>query len=309
MQPTIVLDARDQLLAFACAGHPRCGAASPARLLWLRDPRAAAAVRDACFFQRSFRVAVFEGHHKPYHVLAFGVSPATLGVTSAPVLAPLAPLAPPKGRDSADRVLSENMVLTWDSPSRDMFVLSRQSSCGEGNYHDWPRKLALRGAEWDRYLLPIVHGRWMILRSRVGGEIVVVDLEAPEPHETMARMAPPWYLVHVANYRRFSDEVVLLAQDHPNESLLIALVDLRRTFTSRSLAVVSVIRFPNEALPEGWKWFEAGMSLGMRAFHLKKQKQHRNYRLVDEIGSGGSGDGDGDGGDVALVDGDTQGQV
>ncbi|KAH3764403.1 hypothetical protein Pelo_3747 [Pelomyxa schiedti] len=71
----------EQLLAFACASHPTCGARSAAALMWRHDGLPANLRRVIAESDLFFAVCVTAPKFRVFH---FGVSPLTLGVSAEP---------------------------------------------------------------------------------------------------------------------------------------------------------------------------------------------------------------------------------
>ncbi|KAH3714453.1 hypothetical protein Pelo_19037 [Pelomyxa schiedti] len=209
------LDAWLQLLAFASASHPRCGATSAARSLWLHGPSAAAAVRDACCVRggtsarcdssgcgsQMFCLVV------RYRLVTFGISPVLLGVTHGPAVSEWG-----TGLKftlvGCDRALTCCLAVGWD------LVL-----CGTGA-HNWDygtAKVIMKRTELEspgqRWISN--NERWMIR----------------EPHFIWSK-----YIL---------DEVVLIVPEAAAEgSKMLVAVDVLRTFTETRLCVMSVTSLP-----------------------------------------------------------------
>ncbi|KAH3759903.1 hypothetical protein Pelo_8281 [Pelomyxa schiedti] len=235
------LGACQQLLAFACASHPRCGATSPARALWLHGPSLAIAVRDACCVRgrTSPRGALGRGApQRPCLVVlrcglvTFGISPVLLGVTHDPAVVPQVNFF--EALVGCDRVLKI-------SERGDLVLFDRD--CGT-------TRVVLRGADWgSRGYLP--HGvsnneRWLMWRTE--GKIVVFDLCCDEPRESRVTVSDtfPKREPHFIWSKYILDEVVLIVTDHAEGSTKFVSVDVERTFTEKRLCVLSVTSVPIE---------------------------------------------------------------
>ncbi|KAH3722802.1 hypothetical protein Pelo_18492 [Pelomyxa schiedti] len=311
----VALHARQQLIAFASASHPRCGAASPARCLWLRDPYAAVAVRDACCCRRrcrcragggtgglgaggggggarSLRVLSSTGwlFTSTANLIALSVSPVLLGVTEGPVVA-----AAPRPRPG-EIAISENTALTHRHPSRDLFVVAHNAPPCEVHCQAptsdeiGSERLVMKKSEWDAFASYAAHGRWMMpLGTDDRSVMMAIDLEAPDPSATATRVRLPWAVETIVVSKCFPSEALLLACGPDDSVIIVALMDVERTVASKSLAVVSETRVPREdtKVEEGIVLF-GGLTLPPEALHLRKKKSY-NYT--------GTGGGD----DVAVI--------
>ncbi|KAH3767149.1 hypothetical protein Pelo_946 [Pelomyxa schiedti] len=77
----VELSLAEQLLAFACASHPTCGARSAAALMWRHDGLPANLRRVIAESDLFFAVCVTAPKFRVFH---FGISPLTLGVSVEP---------------------------------------------------------------------------------------------------------------------------------------------------------------------------------------------------------------------------------
>ncbi|KAH3759905.1 hypothetical protein Pelo_8283 [Pelomyxa schiedti] len=245
------LDARQQLLAFASASHPRCGATSAARSLWLHGQSAAAAVRDACCVRGggasarcdcgcggwAQRFCLVE-KTKSAVLVTFGISPVLLGVTHEPAVVKW-------GNTLTHRLVGCDRALTCCEEAGRALVL-----CDRGA-HGWDygtAKVVMTRAEWEspgeRWRITN-NERWMM--AWIEGKIVVFDLWCDEPRKsrvtvsyTCSKREP-----HFIWSKYILDEVVLIVPDAEAEgSKKFVAVDVLRTSAEKRLCVMSVTSVP-----------------------------------------------------------------
>ncbi|KAH3744180.1 hypothetical protein Pelo_14413 [Pelomyxa schiedti] len=274
--------ARQQLLAFATGSHPRCGAPSPARPLWLTDPGLASHIRDACCVgpcgcagggEVGFVVCGRPGRVSPTALLlTFGISPVLLGLTRGPLAEPGSPVVGDKVRpvgaggrravvatgmgEWALREAREGLGLTWGASGENTqlgMVMRR-------DFLSWPAwEYAIGNNE-----------RWMVWAS--GSEIAVCDLMCADPYGSSVKVkygvdsVGHMWLQHLIFSKCIVDEVVLFLSAEGPAILVFIIVDLLKTSATKTLVLKSTTTAPQKSLPHSdlSKFIAEGANLHMK---------------------------------------------
>ncbi|KAH3764015.1 hypothetical protein Pelo_4116 [Pelomyxa schiedti] len=258
------LTTRSQLAALATSSHARCGARSPARALWL--PGSPFASPSRSFLRRflgsaSFAVLV-NAPHPSAKVLSFSVSRALLGVDGAP--AGRGPDASCLVKEidcgsecqwvacSPTHILEYPKVREGEYNVRPLGVMGTTGRRSIG-FKDGGHEGVLNGARVSKWMDWAVaydpeQATVIIVRLRGGGDSdgggVGCDLDSSS-RRVQVSLPERFFLRELLFAECSRDEIVLVGTPPQEESnkeiidLLLAVVDLKRTFQTKSLKVTT----------------------------------------------------------------------
>ncbi|KAH3731643.1 hypothetical protein Pelo_17527 [Pelomyxa schiedti] len=300
----VALDAHDQLVAFATSWHPRCGASSPARLLWHNNNNhgggcggggpwlARTIAADHCLALPSpshppkrfgLMLVPFvgqtgswgdeeEGEEERYiwaSLVTLGVSPGTLGVTQGPVVAGNVRIT--ETCALCDVVVDVDTCVVWDSGTRSYFLRRFDQTRG-GCYG----KLLMRTCDITNKQLPFrgmhAKGKWLVWFG--SKEMLVLDLHAPYPWSTrtcvdISRF--PWYMSHLFSSVHWPNELGLSVhmKGLDDYSGMFIVIDIERTFATKNLEILTQVSVANPKVAD---------EFGITALLMKKKAD--NTRVI-----------------------------
>ncbi|KAH3759901.1 hypothetical protein Pelo_8279 [Pelomyxa schiedti] len=297
--------ARQQLVAFATSWHPRCGASSPARLLWHTTNNnnhggcgggggpwlARTIAADHCLALPScakrFGLLLVtpnmgesedeeermadSGSWAP--LVTLGVSPATLGVTQAPAVA--ARVWPLSVSSSCGALVDIATSVAWD-PEAGGYCLRGINQTRGGKLLMKIPDLTIEKFHSFIYRRRLhAKDKWLVWFGDT--EMIVVDLHAPDPCSTMKCIDTshfPWEVSYLFSSVHWPNELGLAVQmKADSSSRMFIVIDIEKTFTTKNLEILTQLKVG--AAPE------AADEFGTTALLLKKKADNTRVIVVD----------------------------